>query len=319
MLIIKKENLDNLKDELAKESKLVDLQQRDVLPFKKYFFLVEEEIFSFNKEDNKLSSKGGSAFDGKDQKEPEPFILFGLPLRATEALVQLDEIMKTPVPDFYYFQRRKASTVISIIEEDGPVPHLGVDLILEKINDKEYKVHILTEKGKNISKSKLFVKSDKKEIAGSAKKNKTMSELRKLLLDPELLKDAVEWSWKGFPEIWDDLGKRCIGCGICTYVCPLCHCFSIEDGCSLNGKTCSKTRKWSACTLPEFATVTGGHDFHPSIKERYYNWFYHKFVRAYKEYGKAQCVACGNCQRQCPARINIEEELLKIIEKYQEK
>jgi predicted aldo/keto reductase-like oxidoreductase len=68
--------------------------------------------------------------------------------------------------------------------------------------------------------------------------------------------------------------------------------------------------------LPEFAKISGGHNFHPTLKERYYNWYYHKFVRAYKEYGKSQCVACGQCQKQCPARIDIEKVLIKICKTY---
>jgi ferredoxin len=139
--------------------------------------------------------------------------------------------------------------------------------------------------------------------------------MRQLLLDPELLANAVEWSWKNSPKIWEDLAERCLGCGICTYVCPLCHCFSIEDRVGLDDK-CSRCRKWDACTLPGFAKIAGGHSFRPTIKERYYNWFYHKFVRAYKEYGKSQCVGCGRCKKYCPAQIDIQEVLKTILEDY---
>ncbi len=303
MFVIKKENLEKLKDGLAEKSELIDLRENDVLSFKKYFFLPEEEIFSFNKKENRLA----------EQKKPEPFVLFGLNLRDTEALVQLDEIMKN---DFYYFQKRKSATVVSITEEDGSIPHIGIDLILEKTSNSEYKAHSLTEKGREITKSKLFVATKSDFVANIEVGLRNNNEFKKLLLDPELLKDAVEWSWTGYPEIWEKLGKQCLGCGVCTYVCPLCHCFSTEDKCALNGKTCSRIRKWTACTLPEFSKVTGDHKFHPTLKERYYNWFFHKFVRAYKEYGKSQCVACGRCKDQCPAGIEIGEVLLEIVNKY---
>ena len=143
-----------------------------------------------------------------------------------------------------------------------------------------------------------------------------MKKLRKLLLSPELLNDAVKWSWKGYPRIWKRLEDECMGCGICTYVCPLCHCFSSQDSLELNGRSASRCKSWSACTLPEFSSVAGGHKFHKGVKERYYNWFFHKFVRGYKEYGKSQCVACGNCKSECPARIDIEEVLTGIVIKY---
>jgi len=134
-----------------------------------------------------------------------------------------------------------------------------------------------------------------------------------LLLDSELLADAVEWSRNH--KIWDELAEKCLGCGICTYVCPLCYCFSLEDKVGLDDK-CSRCRKWDACTLPGFSKITGGHDFRPTLKEKYYNWFYHKFVRAYREYGKSQCVGCERCKSQCPAKIDILEVLKTILEDY---
>ena len=113
------------------------------------------------------------------------------------------------------------------------------------------------------------------------------------------------------------LSKKCLGCGICTYVCPICHCFSIDDRVSLNNSNCTRCREWDACTLPSFAEVAGGHNFHKTIKERYYNWYHHKFVRSYREFGKSQCVACGSCERNCPAGINIKDVIEEIVKDYE--
>lgn len=313
MPTIEKDNLELLKKELEKKGPVFDVRE-NILPVKQYFLPGVEEIFVFDTKKKKT----------KTAPTPKPFVLFGLSLRDTEALVQLDEIMRKPLEDYFYFQKRNTATIISIIEEVGSLIHIGVDLILKEVNGKEYEAHPLTKKGKKITKSKLFSTTPTTyDVVKShdivSREQTPMPELRKLLLDPELLKDAVEWSWQGYPEIWEKLGKQCLGCGICTYTCPLCYCFSIEDTCGLIGEKCARTRKWTACTLPEFAKITGGHDFHPGIKERYYNWFYHKFVRAYKECGKSQCVACGRCKKYCPAGIDIEKILIDIIDKYKNK
>ncbi len=304
MLVIEEKDIEKFLENLKKKYITIDVR-KDVLPPKKYFFPPEETTFVFNKKTGKISTP----------QKPKPFILFGLNLRKTESLIQLDEIMNTPKPDYYYFQKRNVSTIISIIEEKGHIPHTGIDLILEKIGAKKYKAHSLTSKGSLISRNKFF-KSDTTSKRASNKKSDTMPKLRKLLKDPEFLKDAVKWSWRNHKKIWEKLGKECLGCGICTYVCPICHCFSVEDACKLDGRTCTKTRKWTACTLPEFSKITGGHKFHQSIKERYYNWFYHKFVRAYEEFGRSQCVACGGCKKHCPASIDIENVLLEIIKNF---
>ncbi|MFQ5584365.1 MAG: 4Fe-4S dicluster domain-containing protein, partial [Calditrichia bacterium] len=175
----------------------------------------------------------------------------------------------------------------------------------------------VTKKGNElIKKQKLNFSETRGSLKHKISTSKTMPRLRELLLDPELLKEAIKWSWRNRPDIWENLAGKCLGCGICTYVCPLCHCFSVEDKIELSGDSCKRCRKWDACTLPGFAKVTGGHNFHQSIKERYYNWFYHKFVRGYLEFGKSQCVACGKCKEHCPAGIDIEDVIIDAVSAY---
>ena len=200
--------------------------------------------------------------------------------------------------------------LIGIIDESFDVAP-GGDLIIEKINKNQYRALIVTEKGKSLIKKEFFKEVKNPEVKKySAEENP----LKEILLDSEFLANVVEWSKDH--KIWDELAQKCLGCGICAYVCPLCHCFSIEDRVSLDDKECFRCRQWDSCILPNFAKVAGGHNFHKTIKERYYNWFYHKFVRAYKEYGKAQCVACGSCKRSCPAGINIGDVIKEIVDDY---
>ena len=225
--------------------------------------------------------------------------------------------MAKPNPDYFYLQKRAAATIIGLINEPVKTPLSG-DLILVKINEEQYEAVILTEKGKELAKNKIF-KNEVGIITNAGPKSaepEIMPQLKKLLYDPELISDAISWSWRNDPAVWDELAGLCLGCGICTYVCPLCYCFFIEDRVSLDEKECSRCRTWDACTLPHFAQISGGFNFHKTIKERYYNWYYHKFVRAYKEYGKSQCVACGRCQKYCPAKIDIEKYLIRIVDDY---
>lgn len=153
MFTITKNNLEELVKELSKKFNLIDVR-KDNLPAKQYFLPPEEEIFVFHKKSGKTITP----------KTSEPFILFGLNLRETEALVQLDEIMKTNNPDYFYFQKRNSAIIISLIEEDGPLPHVGIDLILEKLDSSKYKATALSDMGKKIihpstklgARSKLF-------------------------------------------------------------------------------------------------------------------------------------------------------------------
>jgi len=272
---------------------------------KEFFFPANEDTFVFNKRKNQVAIP----------TQGKPFIIFGLNQRDLEALIQLDEIMEKPNVDFFYFQKRKMATIIGLINEPVKTP-AGGDLILIKINDEQYEAMPLTEKGRTLVKKRFFKKESAVITNVGAKSEEIMPRLKQLLLDPEFLADVIKWSWRQDLAIWDELATLCLGCGICAYVCPLCHCFSVEDKVDLNGKTCIRCRSWDACTLPKFSQVSGGYNFHKTIRERYYNWFFHKFVRAYKEYGKSQCVACGRCQKYCPAKIDIEKYILKMVDTY---
>jgi sulfhydrogenase subunit beta (sulfur reductase) len=311
MLVIEKEKINEWVKELAKKTPVFVPVRRhnpeesifeefnpeteldlDYLPsvrsIKEFFLPAQEETFVFNIKKRKVS----------ESSKPGRFIIFGLNDRDLEAMVQLDEIMSKPIEDYFYFQKRSQATIVGLIN----------------INETQYEVGILNDKDK-LAKSK-FLKEIAEASKAAAENPGPMPELKKLLLDPELISEAVAWSWKNDSAVWDELASLCLGCGICTYVCPLCYCFFIEDKTALSGKISSRCRVWDACTLPKFAQISGGFNFHKTIKERYYNWYFHKFVRAYKEYGKSQCVACGRCQKYCPAKIDIEKYLVRIVDDY---
>ncbi len=300
-LIIKKDQIKDWLSELKKDFKVIDTR-KNTLPPKQYFFPPKEGLFNFDKKTEKL----------KTIDKSEDLLLIIGHLSELEAMTQLDEIMEKPNKDFFYWQKRDKSILIGIIDKSFKVPK-GGDIVLEKINQKEYRTWILNNRGRRLVKNKFFKKVLKPGVIDYPPKHNSF---KNMLLDPELLAEAVEWSWKKHHKIWDELAGRCLGCGICTYVCPLCHCFSVDDRVTLDDAKCIRCRQWDACTLPRFAQVAGGHDFHKTIKERYYNWYYHKFVRAYREFGKSQCVACGNCGKHCPAGIKIGDVLKEIVKDY---
>jgi len=311
-LVIKKSKIKDWLEVLEKDFKIIDAR-KEVLPPKQHFFPVKEDLFSFNLKSKKL----------KTIDQSENILLIISSLNKLEAMTQLDEIMEKPQKDFFYWQKRDKSVIVGIVDKSIKVPY-GGDLVLEKINQKEYRTWVLNSKGRKLLKDKFFKKVLKPRIINYSKEP---SPLKKMLLDSELLAEAVEWSWQSDHKIWEKLAGKCLGCGICTYLCPLCHCFSIEDQVSLDNSKCFRCRQWDACTLPKFSQVAGGpaspsqggHNFHKTIKERYYNWYYHKFVRAYREYGKAQCVACGACAKNCPAGIKIGNVLKEIVKDYKKR
>ena len=299
-----KKNGEKVFDKLNNPQDLILDYQTTILPPKQFFLPPREEMFVFDNVKKKL----------RPQPKHKKIILFGLNWQDLEAMTQLDEIMSKPTFDYYYWQRRNNSIIIGVVKEKDEIPP-GGDLVLQELDERHYKGVVLTSAGRKIAKLKFFKKSKVPETSNTSLKK---TGLQKLLLDAELIADAVIWSWKSNHKIWDELAEKCLGCAICTYVCPLCYCFTVEDQVSLDGSTCVRYRRWDACTLPNFAKIAGGHSFRKDLKTRYFNWYHHKFVRAYKEYGKAQCVACGRCKKYCPAGIDIEKVLLEILRDFKE-
>jgi formate hydrogenlyase subunit 6/NADH:ubiquinone oxidoreductase subunit I len=302
-LIIEKSNIPKLLEFFSKKYSVIHFQKnKTALSPKGYFLPPRERLFSYFFKNKKLSVSS---------KPSKKLLLFGLDLIDLESLDQLDEIMAKPREDYFYLRPRQNSVIIGVAEHSIEVSVTTGDLILEKINKNQYRVIPLTKIGEEISKNKFFKKEKNPKILNYQEKR---NNFRELLKNPELLAEAVSWS-QNHP-IWNELGKICLGCGICTYVCPLCYCFSMEDEIEADGSASHRCRYWDACTLSNFSQTAGGKNFRPTLKSRYYNWFYHKFVRAYKEFGKAQCVGCGRCQKYCPAGIDIEKVLSEIIKDY---
>ena len=306
-LVLEKKQINNFLEDLKRKFEVFDVRN-DILPPKQYSFPPREEIFNYDKKTGRVSVL----------KPKKKVLLFGLNLDDLEAMTQLDGVMKKPKTDNFYFQRKNKEMRIGLTDVSIKGAPPGGDLILEKINSRQYRVLAWTPQGEKIAgQNKFFKKIKNPKIKNYPDRSRPMKKLKELLLDSEFLADAMTWSWKNDSKIWEELAEICLGCGICAYVCPLCYCFSVEDRAKIDGKECVRYRQWDACTLPEFARISGGHNFHKTLKERYYNWFYHKFVRGYKEYGKSLCVACGRCQKYCPAGINIETWITKIIKNYE--
>ena len=102
---------------------------------------------------------------------------------------------------------------------------------------------------------------------------------------------------------WESLATRCLSCGICTYICPTCYCFTLFD--RVRGKEGKRLRGWDSCQFEDFAVMAGGHNPRPSVKERIRQRFMHKLSYFPARYGELHCVGCGRCVAKCPVGLHI--------------
>ncbi|MGP3667125.1 MAG: 4Fe-4S dicluster domain-containing protein [Candidatus Bathyarchaeota archaeon] len=279
---------------------------------KKLFLPPEEEVLEF---------KGLRV---KEKVVTEKRVLFGVHSCDINALHILNKAYSFRYKDSYYLARRKNTLIIGVECQpsetcfcksmDAFTVNKGYDLFLRKLNEEYYCVDIASKLGEKLTESPIFEDVDS-ALAREAKKRFF-----------EKVKEKVPVKIEGLPEkmdicfadekIWSDIAKRCLGCGNCTMVCPVCCCFNFVDTVDIDFKTGKRVRKWDACVLPNFSVVAGGINFRPTIQHRIRNWFYDKFKVFVDQVGVPGCVGCGRCVAYCPAKIDLREEIKKIWERF---
>ena len=102
---------------------------------------------------------------------------------------------------------------------------------------------------------------------------------------------------------WEDLSQSCLGCGTCTFVCPTCQCYDVQD--FDDGQQVRRFRCWDSCMFSDFTTMAHGTN-RPTQKERFRQRFMHKLSYfPNNNDGIFGCVGCGRCLQKCPIHMHI--------------
>jgi ferredoxin len=245
----------------------------------------------------------------------KPRLLFGTrPCDARNSLL-LDKVFNgEQYKDTYYRDRRASLVVVGIgcIQPcptcfctsvgGGPFSREGSDILLIDIGD-DYVAQVVSDQGEKLLEGRDL------EDAGTDK----LSLVKKVIRDAEAsmtsevkIDGLTEKLGKIYDDpIWGPLTEKCLSCGVCTYLCPTCHCFDIVDeGRDSGGK---RIRIWDTCQFPLFTLQASGANPRPSNKERLRQRFMHKFKYFVDDYGQIGCVGCGRCIRECPVNLDIRQ------------
>lgn len=250
------------------------------------------------------------------QEESKPAVVIGVRPCDARSLALLDKVFMTDkYTDTQYSRKRANTTIVGLACKDPPTTCFcrslggdpfdvnGIDLLMTDISQ-GYIMEALTEKGeKLLSHAPQARPPSKRELLEQAR----IKREARAAVDRELpVKEAEAHLETMFEDdFWDRVAAKCLGCGVCTYVCPTCHCFDITD--EVLDSDGVRVRSWDSCMYPLFTHQASGHNPRKSGKERMRQRVMHKFNYTLKNNDAAFCVGCGRCVQDCPVNLDIRE------------
>ena len=255
--------------------------------------------------------------------EPPKRVLFGVRPCDARSLPLLDKVFDDPDDqDPYYVQRREDTYVVGMgcIQPlstcfctwvgGGPFSEQGLDVLLSDLGDR-YLLETISEKGERLLEGNALLEGAKE--ADLREKERLVREAEERIGSSavtEGLKEKLDGMYDD--SFWADLHAKCLGCGVCTFLCPTCYCFDIlDEGDGFKGQ---RVRIWDSCQFPLFTLHASGHNPRPSGRERMRQRVMHKFRYFVDNYGEIACVGCGRCIQNCPVNMDIRQVLHSIIE-----
>jgi ferredoxin len=288
-----------------------------VVPPKNYFFPPAENLFSF-------SAKNGE-IEIKESRQAENMVIFGLRPCDIKGMSMLDPVFNGNFPDSYYGPKREKTILIGLSCQEvmptcfcksfgtDPTDGSGADLMLTGLENC-FLVEILTAKGAGLLEHAGGFFGDESVDKAISEKKLLRDKLAGAFLREPDLSGVKEILDKNFEHpYWGELAAKCIGCGICTFVCPTCHCFNMIDT-SRPDATGSRYRCHDSCMFPGFTKMAGGHNPRPTRVERVRNRFMHKLKYHLDRYNLDGCSGCGRCIAKCPVNIDISQIITHIRE-----
>lgn len=286
--------------------------RKPLLPLKSLFLPQVEDLFHFRGRGPDAAVTPVVALD-RDR------VVVGALGCDVASLQLLDRVFLAEPPDEAYCERRERTTIVALAcVGEGPecfcasagVDPLrpdGADALLTPAGD-GYLLQALTDKGRKIT-----------EELGDLLREPTADEQARSASLQSLSRDDVSlaqlpggWAGAWDSPVWEEVAELCLGCGVCTVVCPTCHCFDVQD--ERRGEGGTRFRTWDSGMFPAFTTMAGGENPRKQRAARFRQRFLHKLAYFHDRYDIAGCVGCGRCGVGCSGSICIEEIAARLRE-----
>ena len=293
----------------GKDTSFLDWYRNTVEPAKANFLPPMEKMFSFQKD------KVG--YDLELSLDEHKQIIFGIRPCDARAMAILDMTFTDSYEDPYYLSKRRNTVLIGLGCTNpydscfctslgiSPAESTDVDLMLTDIGN-QFLVEEITDVGKELMTRTNGVGEATQADEANAKKiketafGKVTRRIETKDIDKKLL------SCFDNQDYWEEDAAKCISCGICTFHCPTCYCFDIND--ELVKKQGARFRNWDSCAFCIYTKM-------PMENPREEKWqrvrqkVCHKYEFHPMNFGTIACTGCGRCIRQCPVNWDITQTL----------
>lgn len=253
----------------------------------------------------------------------EELVVLGLRPCDGRAASILNKMFDDNIKDPYYAKRMEQVTFVGLACNTpdlncfctsvggGPASTEGLDLLMVDLGE-NYLFEVVSPKGEALLEGlpELFVEADEKALAAKAEAESKAAEKINRFVDTEGVAQGLPTLWDD--ALWQNISAACLGCGTCTFLCPTCHCFDIQD--ETEGFSSRRCRMWDSCMFEEYTLHTSGHNPRPSRRERTRNRINHKYSYYVDNFDVIACVGCGRCINLCPVNIDIVEILRQVKE-----
>jgi ferredoxin len=282
------------------------------LPPKCLVFPQTETILTYSRE----------AGDARQCRPPETERLVAFAMRPCDgrAFDALDSHFIDYAADPNYTLRRRQSVLIGLACTEpgpncfcpsvggGPFNTAGLDALLCDLGD-AYLIEVLTDRGLEFFQDKPMLR----EATQAEVRQRDEAERRALgRFERSLVLDGVKERLEedADEELWNEVASRCIGCGVCSYLCPTCYCFIVYND-ELRGDG-RRVRTWTSCQFPKFIFQATGVNLRPTKSSRIKRRIWDKYKEFPDRFGKLACMGCGRCIESCPAELDIVEVVTQL-------
>ena len=283
------------------------------MPAKSLFYPQTETLFRYNTGETAMQAPG----------EAGEMIIIGIRPCDARALSIVDKLFTWEPIDPYYFERREKAALFGFACQEpctncfctsvggGPASAEGLDALVTDLGE-SYLIQVLTEKGEKLCQEAgdVLLEPEASDIQAAEELHGDAAKRIVRSVESQDIPEMLPQLWDN--ELWKKNSDACLGCGICTFLCPTCHCFDIQDEIEgLEGRRC---RTWDSCMFKEYTLHGSGHNPRPTRRERTRNRISHKYSYYIEKFGVIACVGCGRCVNLCPVNIDIIDILSQVKE-----